>query len=38
LLGQLGLGGANAGGILSGGLGELMERFKQSGEGDTPET
>ena len=35
LLGQLGLGGASAGGILSGGLGELLERFKQSGQGDT---
>jgi hypothetical protein len=35
LLEQLssGLGGASAGGILSGGLGELMERFKQSGQG-----
>ena len=38
LLGQLGLGGASAGGILSGGLGELMERFKQSGQGDTAES
>ncbi len=28
-----GLGGASAGGILSGGLGELIERFKQSGQG-----
>ena len=35
LLGQLGLGRASAGGILSGGLGELLERFKQSGQGDT---
>jgi uncharacterized protein YidB (DUF937 family) len=35
LLGQLGLGGASAGGILSGGLGELLERFKQSGQVDT---
>jgi len=33
LLGQLGLGGASAGGILSGGLSELIERFKQSGQG-----
>ena len=33
LLGQLGLGGASAGSILSGGLGELIERFKQSGQG-----
>ena len=38
LLGQLGLGGASAGGILSGGLGELVERFKQSGQGDTVES
>jgi uncharacterized protein YidB (DUF937 family) len=28
-----GLGGAGAGSILSGGLGELIERFKQSGQG-----
>ena len=34
LLEQLGLGGASAGGILSGGLGELVERFKQSGQGE----
>ena len=34
-LGQLGLGGASAGGILSGGLGELLERFKQNGQGET---
>jgi uncharacterized protein YidB (DUF937 family) len=33
LLGQLGLGGASAGGILTSGLGELLERFKQSGRG-----
>ena len=38
LLSQLGLGGASAGGILSGGLGELLERFKQSGQGDTAES
>jgi uncharacterized protein YidB (DUF937 family) len=38
LLGQLGLGGASAGGMLSGGLGELMERFKQSGQGETAES
>ena len=35
LLGQLGPGGASAGGILSGGLGELLDRFKQTGQGDT---
>jgi uncharacterized protein YidB (DUF937 family) len=35
LLGQLGLGSASAGGFLSGGLGELLERFKQSGQGET---
>ena len=35
LLGQLGLGGASAGGILSGGLGELLEQFKQTGQGGT---
>jgi uncharacterized protein YidB (DUF937 family) len=40
LLGQLtgGLGGASAGGILSSGLGELIERFKQSGQGGTAES
>ena len=39
-LGQLSesLGGASAGGLLSGGLGELVDRFKQSGHGDTPES
>jgi uncharacterized protein YidB (DUF937 family) len=37
-LGQLGLGGASAGGILSGGLGELLERFKQSDQGETAES
>jgi uncharacterized protein YidB (DUF937 family) len=38
LLAQLGLGGASAGGILNGGLGELVERFKQSGQGETAES
>jgi uncharacterized protein YidB (DUF937 family) len=38
LLGQLGLGGASAGGVLSGGLGELVERFKQSGQSETAES
>lgn len=37
-LGGLLGGGANAGSILSGGLGELLERFKQSGEGETAES
>ena len=32
------LGGTSAGGILSGGLGELLDRFKQSGQGDTAES
>jgi uncharacterized protein YidB (DUF937 family) len=32
------LGGANAGGVLSGGLGELVDRFKQSGQAETAET
>jgi uncharacterized protein YidB (DUF937 family) len=32
------LGGTSAGGVLSGGLGELMERFKQSGHGDTADS
>jgi uncharacterized protein YidB (DUF937 family) len=34
----LGLGGASAGGILGGGLDELMERFKQSGQSETVES
>lgn len=40
LLGQLsrGLGGASAGGLLSGGIGELLESFKQSGDGETVES
>ena len=38
LLDQLGLGSASGGGILSGGLGELLERFKQSGQGETAES
>ena len=40
LLGQLtsGLGGAGAGGILSGGLGELVDRFKQGGHGEVAES
>ena len=35
VLGKLGglLGGASAGSVLSGGLGELVDRFKQSGQG-----
>jgi uncharacterized protein YidB (DUF937 family) len=40
LLGNLSgmLGGAGAGGLLSGGLGELLERFKQNGHGDTAQS
>jgi uncharacterized protein YidB (DUF937 family) len=38
LLEQLGLGGASAGGILSSGLGELIDRFKQSGQAETAES
>ena len=39
-LGQLSqaLGGATAGGMLSGGLGELVDRFRQSGQGETAES
>src|SRR5437764_603163 len=39
-LGQLSssLGGASAGGILSGGLGELVERFKQAGHSETADS
>ena len=38
LLSRLGRGGASAGGILSGGLRELADRFKQSGQGETAES
>jgi uncharacterized protein YidB (DUF937 family) len=40
LLGNLGgmLGGAGAGGLLSGGIGELRERFQQNGQGDKAES
>ena len=40
LLGQLkgSLGGASAGGILSGGLGEIIERFRQNGQGETADS
>ena len=40
MLGNLGgmLGGAGAGGLLSGGLGELLDKFKQNGEGETAES
>jgi uncharacterized protein YidB (DUF937 family) len=36
LLGQLG--GTSAGGMLSGGLGELLDQFKQNGQGETAES
>jgi uncharacterized protein YidB (DUF937 family) len=32
------LGGASAGGILTGGLGELLDRFKQNGQGETADS
>jgi uncharacterized protein YidB (DUF937 family) len=40
LLGNLGgmLGGAGVGGLLNGGIGELLEKFKQNGQGDTAES
>lgn len=40
LLGNLDgtLGGAGAGGLLSGGLGELLDKFKQSGHGRTAQS
>ena len=38
ILNQLGLGGASAGRILGGGLGELVDRFKQSGQGETADS
>jgi uncharacterized protein YidB (DUF937 family) len=38
LLGGLGGGAANAGGVLSGGLGELIDRFRNNGEGDTADS
>ncbi len=40
VLGKLGglLGGASAGSVLSGGLGELIDRFKQSGHGQAADS
>ena len=40
LLGNLGgmLGGAGVGGLLNGGLGELLEKFKQNGQGETAQS
>src|ERR1051325_2893870 len=40
LLGQLGssLGGASAGGILSGGLSEPVDRFRQNGQAETADS
>ena len=40
LLGHLksSLGGAGAGGVLSGGLAEIVDRFKNSGQGETAES
>jgi uncharacterized protein YidB (DUF937 family) len=40
LLGNLtgAIGGAGAGGLLNSGLGELLERFKQNGQGDAAES
>ena len=40
LLGQLGrtLGGGSVGGLLSGGLSELLERFNQAGHGETAQS
>jgi uncharacterized protein YidB (DUF937 family) len=38
VLAQLGLGSASTGGILGGGLDELMERFKQSGQSETAQS
>ena len=40
MLGQIGtsLGGKSPGGLLSGGLGELVDRFKQTGHADTADS
>ena len=40
MLGKLGglLGGASAGSVLSGGLGELVERFKRNGQGQAADS
>ena len=32
------LGGAGVGGLLNGGIGELLEKFKQNGQGETAES
>ena len=39
-MGNLGgvLGGSGVGGLLGGGLGELLDRFKQNGQGDAAES
>jgi uncharacterized protein YidB (DUF937 family) len=40
VLGNLGglLGGSTPGGVVSGGIGDLLERFKEAGQGDTAES
>jgi uncharacterized protein YidB (DUF937 family) len=40
LLGNLGamLGGAGVGGLLNGGIGELLEKFKRNGQGETAQS
>jgi uncharacterized protein YidB (DUF937 family) len=40
VLGNLGgmLGGAGVGGLLNGGIGELLEKFKQNGQGETAQS
>jgi uncharacterized protein YidB (DUF937 family) len=40
LMGNLGglLGGVGVGGLLNGGIGELLEKFKQNGHGDTAQS
>ena len=40
LLGNLGamLGGAGVGGLLNGGIGELLEKFRQNGQGETAQS
>jgi uncharacterized protein YidB (DUF937 family) len=35
---MLSIGGTSAGGVLSSGLGELIDRFKQSGQGETADS
>ncbi len=38
MLGNLGVGGGGVGSLINGGIGELLEHFKQNGHGDTAQS